>query len=71
MPTPFEKLVKGCHTTADFLAIPETAFQEARREEQMRREKAEDAYWDKFSDFVDEHPIGHPRVCGLGGCHGD
>lgn len=56
---------------SEFVKIPDRLFKEARQEEQDEREAAKDAYWNKFSDFLDENPIGHPRVCGLPGCHGD
>lgn len=42
-------------------------LQAALAEEQAEREAAEDAYYGEF-DFLDEHPIGHPRLCGLVGC---
>ena len=55
----------------EFLKIPNELFQAARREEQDEREAQEDVYWNEFSDFIDQNPIGHPRLCGLPGCHGD
>ena len=51
----------------DCAPIPKELFQAALAEEQAEREAAEDAYYGEF-DFLDEHPIGHPRLCGLVGC---
>ncbi|MCK9581975.1 MAG: hypothetical protein M0Q92_16215 [Methanoregula sp.] len=42
-------------------------LQAATAEEQAEREADEDAYYEGFN-FLDEYPIGHPRLCGLGGC---
>lgn len=55
-------------TVKDYQSIPEELFRAAQTEEQQEREAAEDAYWKKFDEIINEHPIGHPRRCGLGGC---
>lgn len=66
----YARLAKA-RTSVELQAVLEVYLPAARREEQDEREACEDAYWDKFSDLIDEHPIGHPRLCGLPGCHGD
>lgn len=69
MTTPFAKALEGWDgTTESFLKID---FGPVAAEEQRLREKAEDAVAEKVDEAIAIRPHGHPRRCGLPGCHGD
>jgi hypothetical protein len=54
-------IFKSC-TVAEFLAIPEATFKAAMKEARDKREAAEDAYWEKFGELVEECPIVNPHT---------
>lgn len=62
--TTMQEIFKNCRTPEDFLAIPESTFQAAMEEERKLREAAADAYWNRFDEVLDPHPIGHPHSRG-------
>ena len=54
-------IFKSC-TVDEFLAIPEATFKAAMAEGREKREAAEDDYYDKLGELVEECPIVNPHT---------